>query len=190
MARIQNELDPQLENELKSIVSDENKDELDFYLGLVNKDASIVSILNSNDWDEDQTLFFKGLYEMEFEGGLNEITENQMMNFIDNAESGYTNYFIDLISLQHKELLIPYVIEQPKNPEQLTITDVKTIADDYGFEIYPNPANNELNILYSMEELQEGQFFRIYDAKGSLVYQETIKNNSEMMTIDISRHNR
>ena len=66
------------------------------------------------------------------------------------------------------------------------IQDVKEYGQDALFNIYPNPAENTLNVLFAEENMESGSV-SIYNTFGQIVLEKNISGNKKLIQIDISK---
>lgn len=74
------------------------------------------------------------------------------------------------------------------NSELLTncsLVDIAESAEDTGFSIYPNPANNSVMVTLPAADTQS-QMLRIIDALGNLVFEKQVNTNIKQLEVNVT----
>jgi hypothetical protein len=108
------------------------------------------------------------------------------MDFLGSVISGNASNLLEYLELRAMEpLLLRPISSSSQKPNTVPNDGIRQInsLESFDFELFPNPAENEVNIL-SLNELPF--LIEIYDFTGRLVYSENFENVKNKTSIELS----
>lgn len=108
------------------------------------------------------------------------------MIFLGSLISGNASNLLEYLELRAMEpLLLRPISSSSQKPNTVPNEGIRQInsLESFDFELFPNPAENEVNIL-SLNELPF--LIEIYDYTGRLVYLENFENAKNKTSIELS----
>ena len=157
--------------------------------------------------DRSKSLYaFCDYYELMFEirtqpGGLEAITQTQLNKVLQLSDLGVS------ISTNNRNLLaylelkpLDELLLAPINIGNPTMAPFNFASEEHGiipesseesaFDLYPNPATNEVRIRYDINDLSELSYLKMYDLSGKLIYQELITDQHNEIVLRLDQYDK